>query len=90
MCEHKRMRHFNYKYVLQEILINVIHLGLYCVASYMLMTAVTSDLYKLTQDILFQFTYKALSAVYIMGFAAAAVHMLDGVASVLSLGLWKK
>ena len=75
---------------LQEIFLNIIHLSLYCVASYMLMTAVTSDLYKLTEVLLFQFTYKALTAVYCMGFAAAALHLIDGVASVLSFSLWKK
>ena len=75
---------------LQEILLNIVHLSLYCVASYMLMTAVTSNLYKLTEVILFQFTYKALTAVYCMGFAAAALHLVDGFASVLSFGLWKK
>ena len=77
-------------HILQEILLSIIHLGLYCVASYMLMTAVTSHLYRLTEVILFQFTYKALTAVYCMGFAAAAVHLCDLVASILAFGLWQK
>ena len=71
-------------------MLSIIHLGLYCVASYMLMTAVTSSLYRLTEVILFQFTYKALTAVYCMGFAAAGVHLLDLVASVIAFGFWKK
>ena len=77
-------------HILKEILLSIIHLGLYCVASYMLMTAVTSHLYRLTEVILFQVTYKALTAVYCMGFAAAAVHLFDLVASVMAFGLWQK
>ena len=71
-------------------MLSIIHLGLYCVASYMLMTAVTSNLYRLTEVILFQVTYKALTAVYCMGFAAAGVHLLDLVSSVIAFGFWKK
>ena len=70
-----------------EMLLNLLYSALYITASTLLLASVFSELYYLYHTVTGFSAYPALTAVYILGFAAGMVHIVD---AILATIFWRK
>jgi len=70
-----------------EVLFNLLCCALYIAASTLLLTSVFTELYYLYHTVSAFSAYPALTAVYVMGFAAGVLHLVD---SILAFIFWRQ
>jgi len=70
-----------------EVLFNLLCCALYIAASTLLLTSVFTELYYLYHTVSAFSAYPALTAVYVMGFAAGVLHLID---AILAFIFWRQ